>query len=68
MNNIQSTSQPQGLMCYNCRKMGHITKYSLEASQKPQHNKRKPNWKPAPSNKRAGFGNMGMYNEKEQGN
>ena len=54
-------------MCYNCGKMGHITKYCPEVSQKPQHKKQRPNWKPPPSNKRAKFSNMGINQEKGAG-
>ena len=36
--------------------------------ESPSIIKRRPNWKPAPSNKRAKFSNMGTNNEKEQGN
>ena len=48
--------------------MGHIAKYYPEVSQKPQHNKQRPNWKPPPSNKRVKFSNMGMNTEKDQVN
>ena len=45
--------------------MGHIAKYCLEASQKLQHNKWRPNWKPPPSNKKVKLSNIGMNSEKE---
>ena len=55
-------------MCYNCRKMGHIAKYCLDAPCKLQHNKRRPYQKPPPSNKKAKLSNISINSKKEQGN
>ena len=45
-------------MYYNCGKMGHITKYCLEAPCKLEHNKQRPYQKLLSNNKKAKLSNI----------